>query len=343
MDAQYILIFFAIISATVCYLGLRQISTHESISVYIQLGWQKRFPNTKLRHVTDPIVKLCLFSCALFTIILTFAIAAVLIIETIHFFQFVSVPDFLFGLRWSPSKGDGFFGFLPLLMGTLLVTGIAMLIAIPIGIYAALYTSQYMSKSNRSIVKPIMEVLAGIPTVVFGFIALIVVSPLIQKIGTLIGLSVASESALGVGIVIGIMVIPYITSLSDDVITAVPKALRDSSLAMGATMSESVKKVVLPAAMPGVTAAVLLAMSRAIGETMIVVMAAGYSANLTANPLESVTTVTVQIVSQLTGDQEFNSSKTLVAFALGLALFIITFIINFLALRVVNKYREKYA
>lgn len=297
---------------------------------------------TRLRRPIDTCIRSILWLSAALTVLITFSVAFILILETVRFFQIESALDFLLGLRWSPSADKGYFGFIPLMVGTIWVTSIAMIVAIPSGLYSAFYMSHYLHSRHRAIIKPLMELLAGIPSVVYGFIALVVVSPFIQEFGSLLGLSIASESALTVGLVIGVMIIPYVASLSDDVLSAIPQAQRDGSLALGATLSESIKYVLFPAALPGVMAAILLAMSRAIGETMVVVMAAGYSAHLTINPLESVTTVTVQIVSQLTGDQEFNSPKTLVAFALGLVLFCITFGINFIALRVIKRYREKY-
>jgi phosphate transport system permease protein len=234
------------------------------------------------------------------------------------------------------------FGAIPLFTGTLLITAIAMLVAAPVGLMSAIYLSDYASRRFRSIAKPVLEVLAGIPTVVYGFFAALTVAPFFRRLGESAGLSVSSESALAAGLVMGIMIIPFVSSLSDDVINAVPQTLRDGALAMGATRSETIRNVVLPAALPGIVAAMLLAVSRAIGETMIVVMAAGLAANLTIDPLEAVTTVTVQIVTLLVGDQEFDSPKTLAAFALGLVLFCITLALNVIALRVVQKYRERY-
>jgi phosphate transport system permease protein len=234
------------------------------------------------------------------------------------------------------------FGAVPLFVGTLLITLIAMLVAAPVGLMSAIYLSDYASRSVRAVAKPVLEILAGIPTVVYGFFAALTVAPFFRGLGESLGLGVASESALAAGVVMGIMIIPFVSSLSDDVINAVPQSLRDGSAGLGATKSETIRKVVLPAALPGIVSALLLAVSRAIGETMIVVMAAGLAANLTVNPLEAVTTVTVQIVTLLVGDQEFDSAKTLAAFALGLVLFCITLALNIIALRVVQKYREQY-
>ncbi|MET0094960.1 MAG: phosphate ABC transporter permease subunit PstC, partial [Sedimenticola sp.] len=258
--------------------------------------------------------------------------------------------SFVFGLEWSPQMAiredqvgsSGAFGAIPLFAGTLLISFIAMLVAVPIGLMSAIYLSEYAGKKLRSIAKPVLEILAGIPTVVYGFFAALTVAPFIRENGSLIGLDVSSESALAAGLVMGIMIIPFVSSLSDDVINAVPQAMRDASYGVGATQSETIRQVIIPAALPGIVGGVLLAVSRAIGETMIVVMAAGLSANLTANPLNSVTTVTVQIVTLLVGDQEFDSPKTLAAFALGLMLFVVTLVLNVIALHVVRKYREQY-
>jgi phosphate transport system permease protein len=262
----------------------------------------------------------------------------------------VPVHEFVFGLEWSPQTAiredqvgsSGSFGAVPLFVGTLLVSAVAMFVAVPIGLMSAIYLAEYASKTVRAFAKPALEVLAGIPTVVYGFFAALTVAPFLRDLGTSMGLSVSSESALAAGGVMGVMIIPFISSLADDVITAVPQSMRDGSLAMGATQSETVRRVIIPAALPGIVGGIMLAVSRAIGETMIVVMAAGMAAKLTANPLESVTTVTVQIVTLLTGDQEFDSPKTLAAFALGLMLFTVTLLLNIFALHIVKKYREQY-
>ena len=231
---------------------------------------------------------------------------------------------------------------MPLFVGTLLISLIAMIVAVPFGLMSAIYLAEYASRRVRNVVKPLLEILAGIPTVVYGFFAALTVAPALRRLGGELGLSVSSESALAAGAVMGVMIIPFVSSLSDDVITAVPQSMRDGSYGLGATRSETVRKVVIPAALPGIVGGVLLAVSRAIGETMIVVMAAGLAANMTANPLEAVTTVTVQIVTLLTGDQEFDSAKTLAAFALGLMLFVVTLCLNVIALHVVRRYREQY-
>lgn len=283
-------------------------------------------------------------------ILVTVGIVLSLVFETLLFLEKVPLRNFLFGLEWSPQTAiradqvgaEGSFGVLPLINGTLLISAIAMAVATPLGLTSAVYLSEYASKRARDWVKPALEILAGIPTVVYGFFAALTVAPFIRMTGGHFGLEVASESALAAGVVMGIMIVPLISSLSDDVINAVPQSLRDASLGMGATHSETIRKVILPAALPGIAGSLLLATSRAIGETMIVLMAAGLAAQLSLNPLDAVTTITVQIVALLTGDQEFDSAKTLSAFALGLLLFILTLIMNVIALRIVKKYREQY-
>ncbi|MEH6404522.1 MAG: phosphate ABC transporter permease subunit PstC [Sneathiella sp.] len=304
----------------------------------------------RTRKTLEFVVYSLLILASTVSVFTTIGIVFSLLFETLHFFEKVPVFDFLLGLHWSPQTAlredqvgsSGAFGAIPLFAGTMLITLIAMVVAVPLGLFSAIYMTEYASKTFRAIVKPILEILAGIPTVVYGFFAALTVGVFFRDVGSTIGLDVVSESALAAGVVMGMMIIPFISSLSDDVITAVPQSLRDGSYALGATKSETVMKVILPAALPGIVGAVLLAVSRAIGETMIVVMAAGFSANLTANPLEAVTTVTVQIVGLLVGDQEFDSAKTLAAFALALVLFLITLGLNVIALIVVRKYREKY-
>ena len=288
-----------------------------------------------------------LFLAAGFSVLLTASIVLSVFFESLRFFQQVPFLDFLFGTNWSPqsAKGDDVataFGALPLFAGTLLITLIAMAVATPVGLLSAIYMSEYAAPRLRATAKPALELLAGIPTVVYGYFAVVSIAPGIRALGESLGLSVASESALAAGLVMGVMIIPFISSLSDDIITAVPNALREASYGLGATQAETIRKVVLPAALPGIMGAALLAVSRAIGETMIVVMAAGLAANLTVNPLEAVTTVTVQIVTLLVGDQEFDSAKTLASFALGLTLFIVTLALNIAALVIVRKYREQY-
>jgi len=304
----------------------------------------------RARDMLEQTVRLLLIACSVVAILTTIGIVLSLLFESLRFFGRVSLFEFLFGLQWSPQTAlredqvgaSGAFGAVPLFVGTLLISAIAMLVAVPVGLMAAIYMTQFAGPRFRGAAKPMLEVLAGVPTVVYGFFAALVVAPLVRDIGQGIGLDVASESALAAGLVMGIMIIPFMSSLSDDAITAAPRSMRDGSLAMGATPSETIAKVLIPAALPGIVGAFLLAISRAIGETMIVVMAAGLSANLTANPLEAVTTVTVQIVSLLTGDEEFDSAKTLSAFALGLVLFTATLLLNIVALNVVRKYREIY-
>ncbi len=288
--------------------------------------------------------------CAALAILITLAIVLSVSFESLRFFQKIPADSFLFGVNWSPQTAlradqagaSGAFGALPLFAGTLMITVIAMCIALPTGLMSAIYLSEYAAPRTRNILKPVLELLAGIPTVVYGYFAIIAIAPLMRTFGEAIGLHVAAESALAAGIVMGVMIIPFISSLSDDMLTAVPRSMRDGSMALGATQSETIRRVLIPSALPGIMGAVLLAFSRAIGETMIVVMAAGLSANLTANPFEAVTTVTVQMVTLLIGDQEFDSPKTLAAFALGLTLFVVTLILNIVAMRIVKKYREQY-
>ena len=316
----------------------------------LYLGYRRLSHRFPAREKVEGFVRLFLFVSASVAILTTISIVLALAFETLRFFQHVPVMDFLLGTKWSPQVAiradqvgsSGAFGMVPLFAGTLLIALIAMLIAVPVGLFAAIYLAEYAHPAARSVLKPMLEVLAGIPTVVYGFFAALTVAPMIVDVGNTLGLEASSESALAAGLVVGLMIIPFISSLSDDVINSVPYSLRDASLALGATKSETIRKVILPAALPGIAGAILLAVSRAIGETMIVVMAAGLAANLTANPLESVTTVTAQIVTILVGDQEFDSPKTLAAFALGLTLFFVTLALNFMALHVVRKYREQY-
>ena len=286
------------------------------------------------------------------TIAITFFIIASLAYETIKFFTYVSPNDFFFNTTWSPQTAfrsdsvgsSGQFGIIPLLWGTLFITILAMIIAGPLGLLCAILTSEYLSTAQRSFAKPLLEVLAGIPTVVYGFFAAIVLGPWLRNSGATFGLDVATESALAAGVVMGIMIIPLISSITDDVIKAVPSSMRDGARGLGSTREETIINIILPAALPGIVAGFIMAISRAIGETMIVVMAAGLAANMTANPLEAVTTVTVQIVTLLIGDQEFDSAKTLSAFALAFALFTITFILNWIAYRnyknAINRLRQ---
>lgn len=305
----------------------------------------------RARNNVERLITIGLLISSILAILTTVGIVLSLLFESLRFFSSVPVFDFLFGLQWSPQIAiraeqvgqSGAFGAVPLFAGTAMITVIAMLVAVPIGLLSAIYLSEYAGPRFRQTAKPVLEILAGIPTVVYGFFALLAVGPAIRTLFSALGFeSVVTQSALSAGLVMGVMIIPFISSLSDDVINAVPQSLRDGSFAMGATRSETITQIVMPAALPGIVGAVLLAVSRAVGETMIVVMAAGQGANLTANPLESVTTITVQIVMLLTGDQEFDSPKTLSAFALGLVLFVMTLFMNVIALRVVQKYREKY-
>ncbi len=307
-------------------------------------------PATRARNQVEKVLQYVMIACASIAILTTVGIVLSVLFESVRFFGTIPLTDFLFGTHWSPQTalradqvgGSGSFGAIPLFVGTLLISCIALGIAVPLGLMSAIYLSEYATPQIRAYVKPALEILAGIPTVVYGFFAALTVAPFIRSLGESMGLNVASESALAAGLVMGVMIIPFMSSLSDDVINAVPQSMRDGSYGMGATKSETIKQVVLPAALPGIVGAFLLAASRAIGETMIVVMAAGLSANLTFNPLEAVTTVTVQIVTLLTGDQEFDSAKTLAAFALGLTLFVVTLILNIIALHIVRKYREQY-
>ncbi len=314
------------------------------------LGWLRLKPDFLARNRFESTVRVILMSCASLAILTTVGIVFSVLFEAIRFFDSVSILEFIFGTHWSPQiairedqvGSSGAFGAVPLFVGTMLISAVAMFVAVPIGLMSAIYLSEYAGPKFRAYAKPLLEILAGVPTVVYGFFAAITVAPILRDFGESIGMSVSSESALAAGLVMGVMIIPFVSSLSDDVINAVPQSLRDGSFGLGATQSETIRRVIIPAALPGIVGAVLLAVSRAIGETMIVVMAAGLSANLTINPLETVTTVTVQIVTLLVGDQEFDSPKTLAAFALGLMLFVTTLCLNVVALYVVRKYREQY-
>lgn len=320
-------------AAAALYLCLRQIT-----------------PQFRARNRAERIIRYGLMVCATIAILTTIGIVFSLIFETMRFFSMLDwrVDKFLFGTTWSPLSGvhsgemdPSKVGAVPLFAGTLMITAIAMIVAVPIGLFAAIYLSEFASPTVRAWGKPMLEILAGIPTVVYGFFAAITVAPFLRNLGESIGLSVASESALAAGVVMGIMIIPFISSLSDDVINSVPQSLRDGSYGLGATKAETIRQVILPAALPGIVSAVLLGVSRAVGETMIVVMAAGQGANLTANPLEAVTTVTVQIVMLITGDTEADTAAG-PAFTLGFTLFCVTLLLNVFALRIVRKYREQY-
>jgi phosphate transport system permease protein len=331
----------------------------------LAIAYPRISPTFRARNRVEGWIAVLFIACAVTAILTTVGIVASLVWESWRFFQSVPPLDFLLGTAWDPQiamrsdqyASKGAFGAVPLFAGTFLIMLIAMLVAAPIGLYSAIYLSEYARPLTRGVVKPLLEILAGVPTVVYGFFAALTVGPIFREGfnnlggllvgGPLNGLGVylsqvQNQMALVAGAVMGIMLIPFVSSLSDDIMNAVPQSLRDGSLAMGATRSETVKQVVLPAALPGIMAALLLAVSRAIGETMIVTMAAGLQAKTTLNPLDTVTTVTVQIVTLLTGDQEFDSPKTLSAFGLGLTLFVVTFILNVIALRIVQKYREQY-
>ena len=321
-------------------------------------AYNKINKNVHAREGVEKIFTVILFLSSVAAILTTVGIIFSLLFETIQFFTKINPLDFFFGLSWSPQKAfisdptnltpqeakdlKEAFGAVPLFAGTAFIAFIAMCVAVPIGLYSGIYLAEYATTKQRKWGKPIIEILAGVPTVVYGFFAALTVGPFFRVIGDSLGIDVSSESALAAGLVMGVMIIPFVSSLSDDVINAVPQSLREGSYAMGATKSETIKKVVFPAALPGIVGSILLAVSRAVGETMIVVMAAGLAANLTINPLDATTTITTQIVMILVGDQEFTSAKTQAAFALGLTLFVLTLILNFIALRIVKKYREKY-
>ncbi len=313
-------------------------------------AWKSIQPRLRARNQVEKVVVVALIVCSTIAILTTVGIVMSLVFESARFFTKVSPLQFLFGLEWSPQialragqvGGTGLFGAVPLFVGTLLIAFIAMCVAMPLGLMAAIYMAEYADRRVRAFAKPALEILAGIPTVVYGFFAALTVAPFVRDTGASLGLQISSESALAAGFVMGVMIIPFVSSISDDVITAVPQAMREGSYGLGATQSETIRRVILPAALPGIVGGFLLAISRAIGETMIVVMAAGLSANLSVNPLEAVTTVTVQIATLLVGDQEFDSPKTLAAFALGLVLFCVTLVLNIIALRIVTRYREQY-
>jgi len=330
--------------------GIKIIIVFGSIALLGFYGLFKIGPNFNARLSSEVIIRRVLAGLSVIAVLTTFGILLSILFESLRFFQSVSISEFLFGTQWSPQTAiredqvgsSGAFGAVPVFLGTFLIAIVAMMVAIPFGLMSAIYLSEYSNANVRDFMKPLLEVLAGIPTVVYGYFAALVVGPFIREMGSIFEWELTSESALAVGLVMGVMIIPFVSSISGDVITAVPKSLREGSYGCGATKSETILKVVIPAALPGIIAGVLLAVSRAIGETMIVVMAAGLAANLTLNPLKPVTTVTAQIVTLLVGDQEFDSTKTLAAFALGLVLFIVTLTLNIIALHVVRKYREQY-
>jgi phosphate transport system permease protein len=323
------------------YIGLSLISVIGILSGHTFLSYK-----SPARIYLEFMGKAVLLLATLMTSLVTLGVVLSIIFESIKFFNVVPLTEFIFGTQWSPQASTddvrGHFGTLPLFMGSILITCIALLVAGPIGLYSAVFTAFYAPPRIRHLLKPILEMLAGIPTVVYGFFAIVFVAPFVRKLGLILGIDIATESAIVAGLVMGVMIIPFISSLTDDVLYAQPQALRDGSLGLGATYEETIRLVLLPSAFPGIASAFLLAISRAIGETMLVVMAAGMSANLTLNPLQPVTTVTVQIVCLLTGDQEFKSPKTLAAFALGLTLFAFTFLLNLIAFRIVQNRRAKY-
>jgi phosphate transport system permease protein len=307
-------------------------------------------PRFRARSSVERTMSAFMIGCSLVAILTTAGIVVSLVYEAWTFFTMVPPADFLFGLQWEPQiairpdqvVGAGAFGAVPLFLGTFVIATIAMLVAVPIGLFSAIYLVEYASPRTRSVLKPSLEVLAGVPTVVYGFFAVLTVAPAVRQAGTLLGIAISPNAALVAGLVMGVMIVPLVSSLSDDALRAVPRSLRDGSLAMGATPAETMIRVLVPAALPGIAGGVLLGLSRAIGETMIVVMAAGLVATLTVNPLNSVTTVTAQIVTLLVGDTEFTSPKTLAAFALGLVLFVVTLALNMAALAIVRRYRERY-
>ena len=352
-------------AASIQYASIENIAQNSKILIItaalvgsLTFAYKKIKQNNKARDDVEIILKILLFTSSLVAILTNLGIITSLLFESLKFFSTINIFDFLFGTSWSPQRAfvrdasaitpeellelQDAFGSVPLFAGTGFIALIAMCVAVPIGLFSGIYLAEYASSKVRKYSKPVIEILAGIPTVVYGFFAALTVGPFFRTLGESLGLTVSSESALAAGLIMGIMIIPYISSLSDDVINSVPQSLRDGSYAIGATKSETIKKVVIPAALPGIIGSILLAVSRAIGETMIVVMAAGLAANLTINPLDSTTTITTQIVMILVGDQEFDSPKTQAAFALGLTLFIATLFLNYIALRVVKKYREKY-
>ena len=298
----------------------------------------------RARNRVEMVILGLLMLASTIAILTTIGIVVSMLSETIRFSTMYPFADFLFGLTWQPTfQGSSELGLLPLLWGTLYISLVSMIVAVPIGLFTAIYLAEYATPRVRSIVKPLIEVIAGIPTVVFGLFALVTVGPFLRDyFAAPTGLGTSGSSVMTAGIVIGVLNIPFISSLADDIINAVPQSLRDGSYGLGATKSETIKQVILPAALPGIVGAILLAASRAIGETMIVTMGAGAAAKLDLNPFEAMTTITVKIVSQLTGDTEFNSPETLVAFALGMTLFVITLGLNIFALWVVRKYREQY-
>jgi len=318
--------------------------------VLILLARRRVSADFRARQGVERIVSGLMIFCSVVAIFTTVGIIAALIFETAKFLEKVPLTEFLFGLNWEPQipiregqvAAEGAFGWIPVILGTIVISAVAMFIAIPVGLLSAIYLNEFAPRAFRAVAKPVLEILAGVPTVVYGFFAILVVAPAIRSFGAMLGIPVAPNTALAAGSVMGVMLIPFISSFADDALSAVPRSLRDGALALGATRAETMLNVLFPAAIPGIVGGVLLAVSRAIGETMIVVMAAGLIAKMTINPLDSVTTVTVQIVTLLIGDTSFDNPKTLAAFALGMMLFLVTLVINIFALRIVRKYREAY-
>lgn len=313
-------------------------------------AYRRLSPRFRARNGVERVMSVFMVVCSVIAILTTLGIVSSLVYEAWEFFVLVPPAEFFFGLRWEPQiairadqvAGAGAFGAVPVFLGTLVIATIAMAVATPIGLFSAIYLVEYAPNGARNTIKPLLEILAGVPTVVYGFFAILTVAPAIREAGTLIGIPVSPQAALAAGLVMAVMITPFISSLSDDAIRAVPRSMRDGSLAMGATRAETVMRVLLPAALPGIMGGILLALSKTLGETMIVLMAAGLIASLTINPLDSVTTVTLQIVTLLTGDTAFDNPKTLAAFALGLVLFGVTLVLNVVALSIVRRYREQY-
>jgi len=317
----------------------------------LTLGIRTINPRLRARNLVERVVEWLLLAAALVSILTTFGIVISVLFESIRFFNLVSFWEFVTGTEWDPDAGwrgeagasaEPKFGAVPLFAGTFMITAIALGVAIPIGLLSAIYMSEYASSFVRAASKPVLEILAGIPTVVYGFFAAITVAPAVVDAAAALGVDASYTNALAPGVVMGVMIIPFISSLSDDVINSVPQSMREGSLALGTTTAETIKHVLLPAALPGIVSAALLGMSRALGETMIVVMAAGLQANLTWNPLEAMTTVTVRIVDALTGDQAFDNPETLSAFGLGLVLFVVTLMLNVISSIMVRRFRQKY-
>jgi phosphate transport system permease protein len=348
------LLWSIIFTATISFTSFSSFAKYCLVTIFLALNfflikifYKKNFNSKK--HIEKAGTIVLSFTAGI-GILITIIITASILFESLRFFEFVKPLDFLLGTTWNPQMaitseqevGNSAFGMIPVFLGTLLITLIAMLVAVPTGIMGAVYLCLYAKAKTRDYLKPILEILAGVPTVVYGYFAVVTVAPFFKHAFASFGIEIASESALAAGFVMGVMIIPFILSLTDDALNAVPQALKDGALALGSTKSEMIKKVALLSATPSIVGAVILAVSRAIGETMIVVMAAGLVAKLTFNPLDSVTTATAQIVTLLVGDQEFNSPKTLAAFALALTLFIFTFIFNIVALVVIKNYKKKY-